>query len=93
MISLIIETFNVSGEEECLDWKRRFKASIGIAEGLQYLHHECPRRVIHRDIKASNILLGEDYEAQVSFQFKKINAVFGEERGRERKYAMENKVQ
>ncbi|OAY33484.1 receptor-like cytosolic serine/threonine-protein kinase RBK1 isoform X2 [Manihot esculenta] len=54
------------GEEECLDWKRRFKASIGIAEGLQYLHHECPRRVIHRDIKASNILLGEDYEAQIS---------------------------
>ncbi|KAL4377423.1 hypothetical protein GQ457_02G015830 [Hibiscus cannabinus] len=48
-----------------LDWKRRFKVALGIAEGLKYLHHECPRRIIHRDIKASNILLTEDYEPQV----------------------------
>ncbi|CAI0474305.1 unnamed protein product, partial [Linum tenue] len=43
---------------------KRYKVAIGIAEGLRYLHHDCPRRIIHRDIKASNILLGEDYEAQ-----------------------------
>ncbi|KAK8716547.1 hypothetical protein V6N13_043853 [Hibiscus sabdariffa] len=49
-----------------LDWKRRFKVALGIAEGLKYLHHECPRRIIHRDIKASNILLTEDYEPQIS---------------------------
>lgn len=43
--------------------------ALGIAEGLQYLHHDCPRRIIHRDIKASNILLNANFEAQVHFQF------------------------
>ncbi|XP_027362840.1 receptor-like cytosolic serine/threonine-protein kinase RBK1 [Abrus precatorius] len=51
---------------ECLDWKKRFKVAIGVAEGLHYLHKECPRRIIHRDIKASNILLNENYEAEIS---------------------------
>ncbi|GKV23527.1 hypothetical protein SLEP1_g33237 [Rubroshorea leprosula] len=54
------------GSEHCLDWKTRFKVAVGVADGLQYLHHECHRRIIHRDIKASNILLTEDYEAQIS---------------------------
>ncbi|KAF5738039.1 receptor-like cytosolic serine/threonine-protein kinase RBK1 isoform X1 [Tripterygium wilfordii] len=52
------------GGAECLEWKIRFKVAIGVAEGLQYLHHDCPRRIIHRDIKASNILLTQDYEAE-----------------------------
>ncbi|KAG5059188.1 hypothetical protein AAZX31_01G021900 [Glycine max] len=51
---------------ECLDWKIRFKVAIGVAEGLHYLHKECPRRIIHRDIKASNILLNENFEAEIS---------------------------
>lgn len=54
------------GSTECLKWKIRYKIALGIAEGLQYLHHDCHRRIIHRDIKASNILLSEDYEAQIS---------------------------
>ncbi|XP_028802795.1 receptor-like cytosolic serine/threonine-protein kinase RBK1 isoform X1 [Neltuma alba] len=51
---------------ECLEWKTRFKVAIGVAQGLQYLHHDCQRRIIHRDIKASNILLNENYEAEIS---------------------------
>ncbi|KAL8472242.1 hypothetical protein ACS0TY_029453 [Phlomoides rotata] len=51
---------------ESLEWKVRFKVAIGVAEGLQYLHSGCQRRIIHRDITASNILLSEDYEAQIS---------------------------
>ncbi|CAH8280909.1 unnamed protein product [Arabidopsis lyrata] len=54
------------GSEECLDWKKRYKVALGIADGLSYLHNDCPRRIIHRDIKASNILLSQDYEAQIS---------------------------
>ncbi|GMI67971.1 hypothetical protein HRI_000466400 [Hibiscus trionum] len=54
------------GSDEGLDWNRRFKVALGVAEGLKYLHHDCPRRIIHRDIKAANILLTEDYEAQIS---------------------------
>lgn len=53
-----------SGEK--MDWKRRIKVAKGVAEGLLYLHCDCQRRIIHRDITASNILLSEDYEAQIS---------------------------
>ncbi|KAH7851096.1 hypothetical protein Vadar_007251 [Vaccinium darrowii] len=49
-----------------LDWKIRFTVAVGVAEGLHYLHCECQRRIIHRDITASNILLTEDYEPQIS---------------------------
>ncbi|KAI3451253.1 hypothetical protein Pfo_007918 [Paulownia fortunei] len=54
------------GSAESLEWKIRYKVAIGVAEGLQYLHCNCQRRIIHRDITASNILLSEDYEAQIS---------------------------
>ncbi|KAK6154149.1 hypothetical protein DH2020_013788 [Rehmannia glutinosa] len=54
------------GPEESMEWKIRYKVAVGIAEGLQYLHCDCQRRIIHRDITASNILLSEDYEAQIS---------------------------
>ncbi|KAK7252443.1 hypothetical protein RIF29_36380 [Crotalaria pallida] len=51
---------------DCFEWKKRFKVAIGVAEGLLYLHQDCPRRIIHRDIKASNILLNDNYEAEIS---------------------------
>ncbi|BAT99445.1 hypothetical protein LR48_Vigan284s000600 [Vigna angularis] len=51
---------------EGMDWEKRFKVAVGVADGLHYLHKECPRRIIHRDIKASNILLNENYEAEIS---------------------------
>uniref|UniRef100_A0A1J3GSH6 non-specific serine/threonine protein kinase n=2 Tax=Noccaea caerulescens TaxID=107243 RepID=A0A1J3GSH6_NOCCA len=54
------------GSEGTLDWKKRYKVALGVADGLSYLHNDCPRRIIHRDIKASNILLSQDYEAQIS---------------------------
>ncbi|KVH92254.1 Protein kinase, catalytic domain-containing protein [Cynara cardunculus var. scolymus] len=52
--------------EEIVEWNIRFKIAIGIAEGLEYLHYNCNKRIIHRDITASNILLTEDYEPQIS---------------------------
>ncbi|XP_056168408.1 receptor-like cytosolic serine/threonine-protein kinase RBK1 [Syzygium oleosum] len=54
------------GSTESLEWKIRFKVAVGVAEGLKYLHYSCQRRIIHRDIKASNILLTGDYEPQIS---------------------------
>lgn len=59
------ENFSISGSQDSLEWRVRFKVAVGVAEGLHYLHHACHRRIIHRDIKASNILLTEDYEPQV----------------------------
>ncbi|XP_065863503.1 receptor-like cytosolic serine/threonine-protein kinase RBK2 isoform X2 [Euphorbia lathyris] len=54
------------GPKEKLDYATRFKIALGTALGLQYLHEGCQRRIIHKDIKASNILLSEDFEAQIS---------------------------
>lgn len=48
-----------------LDWSKRYKIALGIADGLLYLHESCHRRIIHRDIKAENILLTENFEPQV----------------------------
>ncbi|CAL0313003.1 unnamed protein product [Lupinus luteus] len=53
-------------DSDCLAWKIRFKVAMGVAKGLQYLHQDCPRRIIHRDITASNILLNHNYEAEIS---------------------------
>lgn len=39
---------------------------LGAAKGLAYLHHDCSPRIIHRDIKSSNILLDGNLEARVS---------------------------
>ncbi|XP_039128705.1 LRR receptor-like serine/threonine-protein kinase SIK1 [Dioscorea cayenensis subsp. rotundata] len=49
-----------------LDWDARLKIAIGAAQGLTYLHHDCDPRIIHRDVKSSNILLDENFEARVS---------------------------
>ncbi|KAH6805774.1 ROP binding protein kinases 2 [Perilla frutescens var. frutescens] len=48
-----------------LEWSKRYKIMLGVAEGLHYLHECCERRIIHRDIKADNILLSEDFNPQI----------------------------
>lgn len=53
------------GSKEKLKWGIRYKIALGAARGLLYLHEGCQRRIIHRDIKAANILLTEDFEPQV----------------------------
>uniref|UniRef100_A0ACD6AFA3 Uncharacterized protein n=1 Tax=Avena sativa TaxID=4498 RepID=A0ACD6AFA3_AVESA len=55
----------VSGRP-ALDWPRRKKIALGTARGLAYLHEQCDKKIIHRDIKASNILLDEFFEAIVA---------------------------
>lgn len=49
-----------------LEWETRYKIAIGTAKGLHYLHKGCQRRIIHRDIKSSNVLLTQDFEPQIS---------------------------
>ncbi|XP_019195625.1 PREDICTED: LRR receptor-like serine/threonine-protein kinase ERECTA [Ipomoea nil] len=49
-----------------LDWDTRLLIALGAAEGLAYLHHDCNPRIIHRDVKSSNILLDKDFEAHLT---------------------------
>ena len=49
-----------------LDWQERYNIIIGVTRGLLYLHEDFHLRIIHRDIKASNILLDKDLNAKIS---------------------------
>ncbi|KAJ6759462.1 SERINE-THREONINE/TYROSINE-PROTEIN KINASE CATALYTIC DOMAIN-CONTAINING PROTEIN-RELATED [Salix koriyanagi] len=49
-----------------MDWPARLKIALGSAKGLAYLHEDCHPKIIHRDIKASNILLDFKFEAKVA---------------------------
>ncbi|KAG8067616.1 hypothetical protein GUJ93_ZPchr0005g14826 [Zizania palustris] len=49
-----------------LDWAMRFEIILGIARGLTYLHEESSVRIVHRDIKASNVLLDTDLTPKIS---------------------------
>lgn len=49
-----------------LNWQERYKIILGTAEGLAFLHEESTVRIIHRDIKLSNILLDEDFTPKIA---------------------------
>lgn len=56
------KTFKV----EPLSWKRRLNIALDVARGMEYLHNLAHKSFIHRDLKSSNILLGDDFKAKVS---------------------------
>ena len=49
-----------------LDWPTRYRICIDIARGLTFLHEESRLKIVHRDIKATNVLLDKDLKAKIS---------------------------
>ncbi|CAO2160982.1 unnamed protein product [Urochloa humidicola] len=49
-----------------LGWDKLYTVAIGIARGLEYLHHSCNTRIVHFDIKPQNILLDEDFHPKIA---------------------------
>ncbi|KAM3389719.1 hypothetical protein ACQJBY_011712 [Aegilops geniculata] len=48
-----------------LTWERRYKIICGVASALDYLHHGSSKRILHRDVKASNVMLDVEYNARL----------------------------
>ncbi|XAR59282.1 Non-specific serine/threonine protein kinase [Bertholletia excelsa] len=56
-----------------LDWPTRLRICIGVARGLAFLHEGSPLKIVHRDIKATNVLLDRDLNPKISdFGFAKL---------------------
>ncbi|KAK9670002.1 hypothetical protein RND81_13G169700 [Saponaria officinalis] len=58
--------YHLHKKDPPLDFPTRLRIALGSAKGLGYLHEDCHPRIIHRDIKASNILLDENFEGMVA---------------------------
>ncbi|KAG7565581.1 Protein kinase domain [Arabidopsis suecica] len=60
-----LDKYLYNNPETTLDWKQRSKIIKGVASGLFYLHEEWEQVVIHRDVKASNVLLDADFNGRL----------------------------
>ncbi|PIN21905.1 Serine/threonine protein kinase [Handroanthus impetiginosus] len=72
--SLAHVLFDSNVSQLMLDWPTRFRICIGIARGLAFLHEESRLRIVHRDIKATNVLLDKDLSPKISdFGLARLN--------------------
>lgn len=73
---IIPTTIDSAADVKPLDWNTRMKIAAGAAKGLEYLHDKASPPVIYRDLKCSNILLGEGFHPKLSdFGLAKLGPV------------------
>ncbi|KAG1341828.1 L-type lectin-domain containing receptor kinase IV.2 [Cocos nucifera] len=60
-----LDKFLFEQPKSMLNWSQRFRIIKGVASGLLYLHEDCEKVVIHRDIKASNVLLDSEFNGRL----------------------------
>ncbi|XP_024520185.1 probable LRR receptor-like serine/threonine-protein kinase At1g56140 [Selaginella moellendorffii] len=76
---LLVYEFLENESSLALNWQSRFQITLGIARGLAYLHEESHFQIIHRDIKASNVLLDAKLQPKISdFGLSKLFDLDGE---------------
>lgn len=76
MLLLLLVGSDLSAGKKPLDWNTRMRIAAGAARGLEYLHDKMKPPVIYRDLKCSNILLGEDYNPKLSdFGLAKVGPI------------------
>ncbi|XP_047313303.1 probable L-type lectin-domain containing receptor kinase S.5 [Impatiens glandulifera] len=63
--SLDMHLFNDGPDRKPLSWTLRYKIISGVASALQYLHNEYDQKVVHRDLKASNIMIDTNFNARL----------------------------
>jgi serine/threonine protein kinase len=63
---MISNSFADKNKVQTLNWKQRFDIIVGTAEGLAHLHGGTKVRIIHRDIKSSNVLLDENLTPKIA---------------------------
>jgi len=61
-----LTNFADSTKQRELDWSQRYKIIVGIARGILYLHEDSQLRIVHRDLKASNVLLDQNMNPKIS---------------------------
>ncbi|CAN1297400.1 G-type lectin S-receptor-like serine/threonine-protein kinase RKS1 [Linum perenne] len=65
-LDLLLFGMEPSNEQPFLDWRKRLNIIVGIARGILYLHQDSRFRIIHRDLKTSNVLLDAELNPKIS---------------------------